>query len=138
MKQLSLSILALIFIGCSFAQEPTKESKKLHIEINYFHRTTRCETCTSIENNINKVLNADFSDEIKSGKLSFTLIDFQEMEDTAKIKKYDVEVPTLVITKFKKGKEKTKDLTGFAFDNSLHNGQVFRDGFRDEINEMFR
>lgn len=138
MKQLSLSILALLFIGCSYAQEPAKESKKLHIEIDYFHRTTRCETCMSIQENIQKVLDQYFVDEVKSGKLSFQIIDYEQMEDSNKINKYEVEDPTLVITKFKKGKEKTKDLTEFAFDNSLHNGQGFREGFRDEINEMFR
>lgn len=138
MKQLNLLILALIFIGCSYAQEPKMESKKLNIEINYFHRTTRCETCISIQENIQEVLDQDFPDEVKSGKLTLYFIDYQENEDSTKINKYEVEVPTLIITKIKKGKEKTKDLTEFAFDTSLHNGQVFRDGFRDEINEMFR
>ncbi len=138
MKQLSLSILALLLIGCSYAQEPARESKKLHIEIDYFHRTTRCETCMSIQENIQKVLDQYFVDEVKSGKLSFHIIDYQENEDSTKINKYEVEAPTLVITKIKKGKEKSKDLTEFAFDTSLHNGQVFRDGFREEINEMFR
>jgi hypothetical protein len=138
MKKLNLSILALLLIAISYAQEPAEKSKKLHVEINYFHRTTRCKTCLSIQDNIQKVLDQDFANEVKSGKLSFHLIDFQEMSDTAKINKYSVEDPKLVITKFKKGKEKTKDLTDFAFDNSLHNGKVFRDGFRDELNEMFR
>ncbi len=138
MKQLSLSILAILFLGYSYAQEPAKESKKLHIEIDYFHRTDRCETCMSIQANIQKVLDDDFTDEIKSGKLSFHIIDYEQLEDTSKINKYEVEAPTLVITKIKKGKEKSKDLTEFAFDNSLHNAKVFRDGFREEINEMFR
>jgi hypothetical protein len=138
MKQINLLILAFLLFGGSYAQEIKKESKKLYIEINYFHRTTRCKTCMSIQKNIQKVLDEDFANEVKSGKLSFHLIDFQEMTDTAKINKYSVEDPTLVITRFKKGKEKTKNLTDFAFDNSLHNGKVFRDGFRDEINEMFR
>ncbi|OQX78838.1 MAG: hypothetical protein B6D61_04620 [Bacteroidetes bacterium 4484_249] len=110
----------------------------MYIEINYFHRTNRCETCMSIQENIQKVLDLDFADEVKSGKLSFYLIDYEAMEDKDKVEKYNVEDPTLVITKFRKGKEITKDLTEFAFDNSLHNGQKFRDGFRDELNEMFR
>ncbi|RLD52791.1 MAG: hypothetical protein DRJ05_17125 [Bacteroidetes bacterium] len=92
----------------------------------------------SIQENIQKVMDQHFADETKSGKLSFHIIDYQQMEDTSKINKYEVEDPTLIITRFKKGKEKTKDLTEFAFDTSLHNGKVFRNGFHEEINEMFR
>ena len=88
--------------------------------------------------NIQKVLDQYFADEVKSGKLSFHLVNYEEMEDIVIIKKFDVEDPTLVITRFRKGKEKTKDLTEFAFDNSLHNPQKFMDGFRDELYEMFR
>ena len=138
MKNLSLLVLALLFSINNFAQEQTKESKKLYIEIDYFHRTARCASCMSIQENIQKVLDLYFTDEVKSGKLSFHLINYEEMEDTVKIKKFDVEGPTLVITRFKKGKEKIKDLTEFAFDNSLHNPQKFMNGLRDELNEMFR
>ena len=92
----------------------------------------------SIQENIQKVLGQYFADEVKSGKLSFHIIDYEAMEDKYKIKKYDVEDPTLVITKFIKSKEKTKDLTEFAFDNSLHNPQKFMNGLRDELYEMFR
>ena len=138
MKHLSLLILALLFSVNNFAQEQTKESKKLYIEIDYFHRTARCATCNSIEENINKVLDRYFADEVKSGKLSFYTINFQEKEDTAKINKFYVDAPILVITRYKKGKEKTKGLTAFAFDNSLHDPKKFMDGLRDEINQMFR
>ncbi len=138
MKHVSLLILVLLFSPNNFAQEQTKESKKLYIEIDYFHRTERCASCLSIEENIQKVLDQYFVDEVKSGKLSFYTINYEEKEDTAKINKFYVDAPILVITRYKKGKEKTKGLTAFAFDNSLHNPEKFMNGFRDEINEMFR
>jgi len=138
MKNMILFGLVLLFSLNNFAQEQVKESKKLTVEINYFHRTQRCATCMSIQENVQKVLDLHFADEINSGKLSFHIVNYEEMEDKDKIEKYEVEGPTLLITRIKKGKEKTKDLTDLAFENSLHHEQKFMDGFQEELNDMFR
>ncbi|MEZ5196574.1 MAG: hypothetical protein R2764_09280 [Bacteroidales bacterium] len=54
------------------------------------------------------------------------------------VQKYEVDGPALYLTKVKKGKEINKNLTDFAFDNSLHNADNFKKGLRDKINELLR
>jgi hypothetical protein len=135
MKNLTLLTLAVFFALFSYGQE---ESKKYVVEINYFHRTERCKTCNSIEANIEKVIKANYADEIELGELVFTSIDYQAEEVDAKVEKYEVDAPTLVITRIKKGKETTKDLTKEAFDKSLNEGAAFRKILEETINEMFR
>ena len=138
MKNLALLTLVFLVSVISYGQDQKESDKKTQVEINYFHRTERCKTCNSIETNIEKVIQTHYADELKSGKLVFNSINYEGEESLDKIEKYEVEDPTLVITKTKKGKETTKDLTDFAFDKSLNEGKVFRAGLQEAINEMFR
>lgn len=135
MKKLALLTLAILVSAISFGQEV---NKKTIVEINYFHRTERCKTCNSIETNIEKAIQANYADELKSSELIFNSINYQAEEVDAKVEKYKVDGPTLVITKSKKGKETTEDLTEVAFDKSLNEGAAFRKVLVETINEMFR
>lgn len=138
MKKLAILTLVFLVTAFSYGQDQKESNKKTQVEINYFHRTERCKTCNSIEANIEKVIQTHYADELKSGELIFNSINYEGEESLEKIEKYEVEDPTLIITKTKKGKETTKDLTEFAFDKSLNEGKVFRAGLQETINELFR
>jgi len=138
MKKTSVFILALFVTLVSFSQEVTKNSKKTIIDVYYFHRTNRCATCLSIEENTKNALETYFADELKDGTIKFYSICYEGETDKEAIEKYKADAPGLYLTKLKKGKETTKDVTDFAFDNSLHNGDKFKEGLRDRINSLFR
>lgn len=138
MKKLSFLIVALLFTSIGFGQTETGKSKKTKIDIYYFHRTIRCETCNSIEKNTIKVLDLYFADELKDGSIEFHSIDYELNDEKELIEKYDVSGPALYLTKVKKGKETNKDLTDYAFENSLYYSKTFKEGLRSEINELFR
>jgi hypothetical protein len=138
MKKISFLIVALLFSTICFSQDEPENSKKTRIDIYYFHRTVRCETCTSIEENTQKTLDQYFSDELEDGSIKLYSIDYEENTEKELIEKYDVSGPALYLTKVKKGKETSKDLTDFAFDNSLYRSRTFKEGLRDEINALFR
>lgn len=138
MKKASLLLLAVLYGIFGFCQNEQVNSQNTHIDVYYFHRTDRCMTCLSIEENTKSTLDTYFADELKNGTISFYSICYEGEEDQEKIEKFDVEAPALYLTKIKKGKESTKDLTDFAFDNSLHNADKFKSGLRDKINEMLR
>ncbi len=138
MKKTSVLILAVLFSVISLGQEEAVVSKKTQIDVYYFHRTERCKTCLSIEANVQKALDLYFAEEIKDGTIRFISINFEGEDQKKAIEKYEADGPALYLTKVKKGKETTKDLTDFAFNNSLYNGEKFKTGFRDRVNQLLR
>ena len=138
MKKTSVLIFAILFSAIAFSQNEEVQSKKSHIDVYYFHRTQRCQTCLSIEENTKNTLDVYFEDEQKDGTINFISIDYEEGPEKEVIEKYKADGPALYLTKVKKGKETNKNLTDFAFDNSLHNPEKFNNGLRDRINEMLR
>jgi len=79
-----------------------------------------------------------FADEMKDGTIIFYSINYEGETEKEIIEKYEADAPALYLTKIKKGKETNKDLTDFAFDNSLYNAKKFKKGLRDKINELLR
>jgi hypothetical protein len=138
MKKASLLLLTLIITVVSFGQEAAEKAKKTTLDVYYFHRTDRCATCMSIEENTKNALDTYFSDELKEGTIRFYSICYEGDTDQEAIEKYKADAPGLYLTKVKKGKETTKDVTDFAFNNSLHHGDKFKEGLRDRINNLLR
>ena len=138
MKKTSLLFIAILLSACAFTQETVVNSKKNHIDVYYFHRTDRCATCLSIEENTKATLNEFYAEELKNGTINFYSICYEEDLNKEMIEKYKVDAPALYLTKVKKGKETEKDLTDFAFDNSLHNADKFKEGLRERINALLR
>jgi len=138
MKKTSVSLIAILFSILAFGQNEEVNSKKSKLDIYYFHRTQRCQTCLSIEENTKNTLEQYFTDELKEGVITFYAIDFESDEDKELIEKYKADAPALYLTKVKKGKETHNNLTDFAFENSLHNAKKYKNGLRDKINELLR
>jgi len=138
MKKTGVLLFILLFAAIGFCQEKEVILNKNHISIYYFHRTERCATCVSIEENTQNTLNTYFTDELKEGIICFKSINFEGEEDKEIIKKYDADGPSLFLTRVKKDKEKTKNLTDFALENSRYNTDKFKNGLRNKINELLR
>lgn len=138
MKKTSVLLLAILMSVLAFGQNEETNSSKTHVDIYYFHREARCMTCLSIEENTKSTLDEYFADELKDGTINFYSICYEGDTDTDIIEKYDADGPALYLTKIKKGKETHKNLTDFAFDNSLHNADKFKNGLHNKINELLR
>ena len=77
MKQLLILSISLFLISCSGkAQNKAVENqvKKNTIEVFDFHTTNRCITCKAIEANTKYTLETYFAKELKSGKVTFKVI----------------------------------------------------------------
>lgn len=138
MKKTSALLLVILLSTVAFSQKEENSSNKTHVDIYYFHREARCLTCLSIEENTQSALDQYFADEVKNGTINFYSICYEGETEKDIIEKYDADGPALYLTKIKKGKETNKNLTDFAFDNSLHNADKFKNGLRDKINELLR
>ena len=138
MKKTSVLFFAILLSFFAFSQGEENKSNKIHVDIYYFHREARCMTCLSIEENTKNTLNQYFADELKDGTITLYIINYEGDADKELMEKYEADAPALYLTKVKNGKETNKNLTDFAFDNSLHNADKFKNGLRDNINELLR
>ena len=138
MKKASVLFFAILLSFFGLSQGEENNSNKTHVDVYYFHREARCMTCLSIEENTKSTLEEYFADELKDGTINFYSICYEGETEKDKIEKYEADAPALYLTKIKKGKETNKNLTDFAFDNSLHNADKFKNGLRDKINELLR
>ncbi|ASV73674.1 hypothetical protein THTE_1072 [Thermogutta terrifontis] len=63
----------------------------------YFHRTQRCPTCRLVEKTIGEVLQKYFVQELRSGRLQWASIDFQDPRNAQFARAYQVTMPELVL-----------------------------------------
>lgn len=85
----------------SVANGPTDQ-----VIVYYLHGTVRCKTCNSIEKSAHEVVNTQFAEDQKDGRVVWHTENFQEREDLAK--RYEVTSSTVVVVEMRGGKE-----TGF-------------------------
>src|SRR5664280_3712279 len=78
---ISFLLITLVGISCN-AQTNQKPafpvSKNGNIEVYYFHMTTRCVTCKTVEAEARKNIEMLYADQLKSGKISFTALNLEE------------------------------------------------------------
>jgi hypothetical protein len=70
----------------------------------YFHRTKRCPTCRRISAYIEEAVNSGFAKQIKDGRVSMQLIDFQNPKNRKFTKYFKIAGPTLVLVDVRDGK----------------------------------
>lgn len=107
------------------------------VKVIYFHRTVRCNTCLEIDKIVKEVIQKNYGKEVDKKLISYQSIDFQQ-DDNALIRYYNVESPTLLIVKYKKGKEEIVNLTKDGFKYALSNPSQFKKIVIAKINELFR
>ncbi len=137
-----LAIMMSVLFACNQAA-PNKESKQktaaltensnLKLQIYYFHSTNRCPTCNSIEENVKKVIESDYKNELDRGIINFTALNIDEVQNKALVEKYLVYGSALHLVKIDNGTEKDNDLTDYAFSYSRNNPEFFMKGIKDTI-----
>lgn len=70
----------------------------------YFHRTNRCATCKKISAYIEEAVAAEFAKEVKDGRVSVAMIDFQAEKNKEYTEAYKITGPTMVVADVHNGK----------------------------------
>ncbi len=70
----------------------------------YFHRTERCPTCRKISAYIEESVQAGFAQDVKDGRVTVSMIDFQDAKNKAYTTAYKITGPTLVLADVRDGK----------------------------------
>ena len=105
MKNLILAgFMMLIFSGISCIAQPEKKQNVTaasgnDVEVYYFHMTTRCVTCKTVEAEARKNIEMLYADQVKTGKISFIALNLEEATGKATGQKLGVNSQTLLIVK---------------------------------------
>jgi len=136
-------VFLFIFILFSCNEKP-QSTKKIEnnlqvsdkVEILDFHTAHRCKACISIEANTKLTIEKYFADDLKSGKLSFRLINADAKDNEQIVEEYGAYGTSLFLNVIKKGKQEKIDLTNFAFKTEA-NKEKFISELREKIqNEL--
>lgn len=134
MRSILLCMMASLFAITTLAQTNAKD----YVEVVYFHGKQRCATCMAIEKYAREVVEKDFANEKKAGKVVFKVVDITTAEGAKLAKRYRVTWSSLYINGWKKGKEKRNDMTQFSFRYARSNPDQFKKGVRGKVNELLR
>lgn len=120
------------------AQTSTKAAQKEYVEVLYFHGKQRCVTCNAIEKLTKEVVEKDFAEQLKNGKVVFKVIDISTNEGEKIADKYEVTWSSLYINKWKDGKETKNNMTDFGFSYAKGSPDVFKAGVKKKIDELLK
>lgn len=131
------ALLILCFLGLtsgSFAADMPSGDKVIAY---YFHGNSRCPTCYRLEQYSKEVIEANFKNELVSGKLTFKAINTDEKGNEHFVNDYQLYTKSLVISLVKDGKAvKSKNLTKIW--DYVNNKKKFFDYVTSEINNFLR
>lgn len=100
-------LVVLPFLSACMASSRVKERQVGGMVVaSYFHGTIRCQACLEIERLSESVITERFAPELKSGKLVWKTIDYDQPQNAHYSKHYQLPFPSLVIARFQNGQEK--------------------------------
>ena len=82
-----------------------KEQFEAKVIAYYFHTTSRCQSCYTIERYTKEAIESNFEDELSSGKLVFKLVNIEEKENEHFLSDYQLYTKSVVLSLVKDGKE---------------------------------
>ena len=127
-----LFFFAVIFTLKCFSEEAATFVPKNYVIAYYFHGTFRCPTCHKLEQYSKEAIEANFKNELTSGKMVFKTVNVDKKANEHFVNDYQLYTKSLVISLVRGGKEeKFKNLTKIW--EYVGNKQRFYDYVRDEI-----
>jgi hypothetical protein len=108
-----------------------------HIKAYYFYGDFRCTSCKKIEKYSREAIEKYFDKQLKNGSLTFQAINMDKPENKHFIQDYQLVSKSLVIVKYKKGKQvKWKNLEKVW--QHLNNEDVFFEYVKTETENYLR
>lgn len=134
---LNFALITLLTISCN-AQPAQKNAasntKNCDVEVYYFHMTTRCVTCKTVEAEARKNVEMLYADQVKSGKISFTALNLEESTGKAIGDRLGVNSQTLLIVK---GDQKI-NITNEGFLYAVSQPQKFTTVMKTRIDPLIK
>jgi len=131
-KLFSILAFGLSVLTANINAQTTNEKMINKIEVIDFHSTHRCITCNAIEMHTRYTLKKYFADELKSGKITFQVINVDKEKNYKLAEKFEASGTSLFLNVIAKGKETKIDLTQFAFMKGREKDE-FMTGLKEKI-----
>lgn len=134
---MSFMLITMVSISCN-AQETQKSASAAStigdVEVYYFHMTTRCVTCKTVEAEARKNVEMLYADQFKNGKISFTALNLEEATGKSMGEKLGVNSQTLLIVK---GDQKI-NITNEGFLYAVSKPQKFAEVMKSKIDLLLK
>lgn len=111
------------------------ENKEDRVEILYFHGDMRCKNCYAMEKGVSELLDDEFKDDVKDGKIIFKTIDITTPEGEKIADNYGVTWSSLFLNNWKGGKEERNDLTRMGMQTAAKDPVTFKNKVAELINK---
>lgn len=136
MKKLLLVILAVaVVINASTVFAADTSSAK--VIAYYFHGSFRCYTCTNMEKFSREAIEANFKDDLVSGRIEFKAVNVEERGNEHFVNDYQLYTKSLILSLVKDGKEvRSKNLDKIW--QLARNKQKFIDYVTGEVSEFMK
>ena len=134
---LSFALISLVGISCNSQtnQKPASSvSKNGDVEVYYFHMTTRCVTCKTVESEARKNVEMLYADQVKAGRISFTSLNLEEATGKSVGEKLGINSQTLLIVK---GDQKI-NITNEGFLYAVSQPQKFTEVMKSKIDPLVK
>ena len=130
-----IALFLLIPVFSTNAQTGKNEkASEEKIEAYYFHYTSRCMTCRTVEEKAKENLETLYPDLVKAGKITFQAANLMEEPGEKLAKKLGVSGQTLMITKG----PKQINLTNEAFLYAVTNPEKYRALIKEKVDELLK
>ena len=134
---ISFVLITLVGFSCNAktSQKPAPAvTKNGDVEVYYFHMTTRCVTCRTVEAEARKNIDILYADQVKAGKISFTALNLEEATGKSIGEKLGVNSQTLLIVK---GDQKI-NITNEGFLYAVSQPQKFTEVMKSKIDPLIK
>ena len=132
-----LAIAMFIQVGACNAQSSKKDNKSSSsdkIEAYYFHFTSRCVTCRTVEAQAKEDIETLYPDMMKQGKISFQSINLDDASSKATAEKLQVYGQTLLLVK---GSQKI-NITNEGFMYARSNPEKFKSIIKEKVDGLIK
>jgi thiol-disulfide isomerase/thioredoxin len=114
----TLTVLAAVALLDYAISRPALAADKPsdRVVVMYFHRTHPCPTCRKMSAFTEEAVKNGFAEQMKSGKVEYHYIDFQDENNAELVKGYSIERPTLIVAQVVDNKVKEHKNLGDIWD----------------------
>ncbi|MFH1688692.1 MAG: nitrophenyl compound nitroreductase subunit ArsF family protein [Candidatus Eisenbacteria bacterium] len=78
-----------------------------HVQVYYFHRTLRCDTCLKFEAYAEEAIRSRFAEELADGRLVWSILNLDDESSTTLVDAYDIFESSLVVSVVEAGEERS-------------------------------
>jgi hypothetical protein len=129
-------LITLLSASCNAQtnQKASVISQKGDVEVYYFHMTSRCVTCKTVEAEARKNVEMLYADKVKAGTISFTSLNLEEATGKAIGEKLGVNSQALLIV----GGDQKINITNEGFLYAVSQPQKFTEVMKAKIDPLVK